>query len=122
MIYLAFEPNWYHALMLGAALAIFQHCACRQSARREERNTGFSRSGGRGHFNYAGLICHGADEYFAGVTPSPWALLIFALPLLQPLLFKLLNLTGHDDLQILFGVLLAVVLGGGGFHLVGLKL
>ena len=63
----------------------------------------------------------GLMSFSQGVAPSPWALLVFAIPLLKPILFKLMDLTGHDDLQILFGVLLAVVLGGGGFHLVGLS-
>ncbi len=53
--------------------------------------------------------------------PSIWALLVFALPLLRPLLYKLLDATGHDDLLILFGLLLALVIGGYGFELVGLS-
>ncbi len=57
----------------------------------------------------------------SGETPSPWALLVFALPLLRPLLHRLLDVCGHDDLLMLFGMLLALVFGGYGFELVGLS-
>jgi hypothetical protein len=57
----------------------------------------------------------------AGRSPSIWALLVFTLPLLRPLLFKLLDASGHDELQLLFGLLLALVVGGYGFELVGLS-
>ncbi len=54
-------------------------------------------------------------------TPSPWALLLFALPLLRPLIHKVLDLSGHDELVILFGLLLALVIGGGTFGYLGLS-
>jgi len=56
-----------------------------------------------------------------GSTPSPWALLAFGLPLLRPLLYKLLDASGHEDLLVLFGLMLALVVGGFGFELVGLS-
>ncbi len=49
---------------------------------------------------------------FAGVsTPTPWAVLLLALPLLRPALLGLLERSGHDELLLLLGVALA--LGGG---------
>jgi len=49
---------------------------------------------------------------FAGVSsPTPWALLLLALPLLRPVLLGLLERSGHDELLLLLGVALA--LGGG---------
>jgi len=57
----------------------------------------------------------------AGQTPSEWVLIIFGLPLLRPLLFKLLDASGHDELLVLLGMLLALVLGGMGFEAVGLS-
>lgn len=58
---------------------------------------------------------------FGGQTPSAWALvLIGALPLLRPALHRLLDLSGHDELLVLAGMLLALVLGGAGFDAVGL--
>lgn len=57
----------------------------------------------------------------AGQTPSIWSLLIFLLPLLRPLLFRLLDISGHDELLILFGLLLALAAGGYGFESIGLS-
>lgn len=54
-------------------------------------------------------------------APSPWALTVFLLPLLRPLLFRLLDFTGHGELLVLFGVVFAVTAGGHGFELVGLS-
>lgn len=56
----------------------------------------------------------------AGRAPSPWA---FALVLLVPgawLLHRVWDRVGHGELQALFGVLVAVVLGYGLFELVGI--
>jgi predicted Kef-type K+ transport protein len=44
----------------------------------------------------------------AGKIPTLWALLLFGLIPLRPLLFKLLNRVGHDELLLLFGVTLAL--------------
>lgn len=56
-----------------------------------------------------------------GDAPSPWALALFALPLLRPLIFKLQDYSGHGELLVLFGMLMAVVLGGAGFEALGLS-
>lgn len=58
--------------------------------------------------------------FTSGEWPSPWALGLLALPLIKPLLHQLLRLTGHNELLILFGILMAV--GGGAlFEAVHLK-
>lgn len=56
-----------------------------------------------------------------GETPSWWALLIFALPLLRPVFYRLLDMSGHDELLMLLGLLLALAVGGQGFESVGLS-
>lgn len=55
-----------------------------------------------------------------GHLPSPYALLLLGLPLLRPVLNKLLELSGHDELLILFGLLLALT-GGTAFEAIGLS-
>lgn len=54
-------------------------------------------------------------------TPSPWAFFLFALFILRPIIHRLLDLSGHDELLILYGLLLALVLGGMGFESFGLS-
>ena len=56
----------------------------------------------------------------AGKIPSIWALTLFALIPLRPVLFRMLEKSGHGELQILFGLTLA--LGGAQlFELVSVK-
>jgi len=57
----------------------------------------------------------------AGKLPSPWALLLLGLPLLRPLLYRLMDRVGHGELLVLFGLFLALVIGSGLFEAVGLK-
>ena len=57
----------------------------------------------------------------AGKVPSAWALLVFLLPLLRPLLYRVLDSSGHEELMLLFGLLLALAAGGYGFESVGLS-
>ncbi|MEN8801974.1 MAG: cation:proton antiporter, partial [Thiogranum sp.] len=55
-----------------------------------------------------------------GKIPSPWALLLFALIPLKPVLHKMLEKSGHGELQVLFGLTLA--LGGAQvFEIAGVK-
>ncbi|MDH5729435.1 MAG: cation:proton antiporter, partial [Gammaproteobacteria bacterium] len=54
-------------------------------------------------------------------SPSIYAFAIFALPLLRPLFFYLMKLCGHGELLLLFGLLLALVVGGAGFDYLGLS-
>ncbi|WP_035415916.1 MULTISPECIES: cation:proton antiporter family protein [Ferrimonas] len=56
-----------------------------------------------------------------GVWPSAWALLLLGLPLLRPLLFKLMERCGHGELLVLFGLSMALVPGAALFEAVGLK-
>lgn len=58
---------------------------------------------------------------WSGQTPNMWALLIFAVPLLRPVLHRLLDFAGHDELLVLMGMLLSLVIGGMGFEAMGLS-
>jgi predicted Kef-type K+ transport protein len=53
-------------------------------------------------------------------TPSPYALLWLGLPLLRPVLGRVLDMVGHGELLVLYGAVVAIALGGAGFDLVGL--
>lgn len=54
-------------------------------------------------------------------APSYWAFLLLGLPLLRPLFGRLLDMAGHEELVVLMGVVLAVVVGGAGFEAVGVS-
>jgi predicted Kef-type K+ transport protein len=54
-------------------------------------------------------------------APSPWAFSLLTLLLLRPLYHRLLDISGHGELVILFGLLAALVIGGHGFEYFGLS-
>lgn len=57
-----------------------------------------------------------------GKVPTAWALFLpLALWGLRPLLYRLADHCGHGELLLLFGLFVALVVGAGGFELVGLK-
>lgn len=56
-----------------------------------------------------------------GDAPSPWAFLVLGFFLLRPLLHWLLDLSGHGELVLLYGLMLALVIGGGSFEQFGLS-
>ncbi len=121
VMWLAFDTPWYQALMLGAALAFSSTVLAAKVLEGKREIRAFHGRVAVGILVMQDLLAMAMLSVSSGVTPSWWALLVFAVPLLRPLLFRLLDMTGHDDLQILFGVLLAVVAGGMGFHAVGLS-
>lgn len=57
----------------------------------------------------------------AGSAPSPFALGLFALPLLRPLLHKAMDRLGDSELQVIGGTVLALVVGAGSFKALGLS-
>ncbi len=60
--------------------------------------------------------------FTTGKTPSLWAFLIIALlPVARWVFRYILDHTGHGELQVLFGMALALAAGAGAFELVGLK-
>lgn len=56
-----------------------------------------------------------------GEWPSPWAGLLFAIPIFRPFWFSLLKRSGHGEMLLLYGLCMALGLGYGLFSLVGLK-
>ncbi len=56
-----------------------------------------------------------------GKIPEITALALFALPLLRPSLFKVLDKAGHGEMLVLYGIFLALVAGAGLFEAVGMK-
>ncbi len=56
-----------------------------------------------------------------GTAPSPFAFSLLGLLLLRPLIYRLLDVSGHGELVILYGLLVALVIGGHGFEYFGLS-
>ncbi|MEJ2141279.1 MAG: cation:proton antiporter [Gammaproteobacteria bacterium] len=56
-----------------------------------------------------------------GEAPSPLAFLLLGLLFLRPVIHRLLDISGHGELVVLYGLLLAIVIGGHGFEYFGLS-
>ncbi|MFA0065780.1 cation:proton antiporter [Vibrio breoganii] len=56
-----------------------------------------------------------------GKVPEWYAIILFALPLVRPLFYKVLDKVGHGELLVLCGIFFALVVGAGLFELVGVK-
>lgn len=66
------------------------------------------------------LVAVGLLSTSGGHSPSVWALGLLALPLVRPVIHRLLEFSGHGELLVLFGAVLAFG-GGFGFELLGLS-
>lgn len=59
--------------------------------------------------------------FSTGKVPNIWVLTLLLLPVLRPLLYRILDRVGHGEMLVLYGLVLALTLGSGWFTLVGLK-
>ena len=118
---LLFTNDWTIALLVGIALA-FSSTVLAAKMLETKREMGiFHGRTAIGILIAQDIIALVVLAIFAGKLPGPWALLIFATPLLRPVLFKVLDFIGHDEVLVLTGMMLSLVIGGVGFELIGLK-
>src|SRR6056297_840463 len=119
--WLLFTDDWTVALLVGIALAFSSTVLAAKilEAKREMGN--FHGRTAIGILIVQDIIALVVLAVFSGKVPGPWALLIFATPLLRPLLHRLLDFAGRDEVLILTGMALSLVIGGYGFELIGLK-
>jgi predicted Kef-type K+ transport protein len=113
--------DWNTALLLGIALAFSSTVLAAKILEVKRELGAFHGRAAIGILIIQDLVALAVLSIWGGHVPSVWALLVFALPLLRPVLHRLLDISGHDELLVLMGMLLAVVLGGMGFEAVGLS-
>jgi predicted Kef-type K+ transport protein len=115
------EVDWNTALLLAIALS-FSSTVFSAKILESKRDIGaFYGRTAIGILIVQDIIALLVLAIWGGQAPTPWALGVFALPLLRPVLHWLLDFTGHDELLVLMGMLLALVVGGMGFESVGLS-
>lgn len=112
--------EWDAALLLAIALAFSSTVLAAKILESKRELKAFHGRVAIGILIVQDLIALAVLSLFGGRAPSPWALLVLGLPLLRPVLHRLLDLAGHDELLVLMGMLLALVVGGTGFEAVGL--
>ncbi|WP_166263345.1 cation:proton antiporter family protein [Marinobacter caseinilyticus] len=113
--------DWPTALLLAVALSFSSTVLAAKVLESKRELRAFHGRVAIGILVMQDLIALAVMSIASGKTPSAFALLIFGLPLLRPMLYRLLDASGHDELLILLGLLLALALGGYGFEVVGLS-
>lgn len=121
IILMFFDVTLYNALLLAIALSFSSTVLAAKILETKRELRAFHGRVAIGILVVQDLIALLVMSVASGTTPSIWALGVFALPLLRPILFKLMDASGHEDLLVLFGLLLSLVVGGYGFELVGLS-
>src|SRR3989344_4361560 len=120
-ILLLLELPWQQGLLLAIALSFSSTVLAAKVLEGKRELRAFHGRVAIGVLIIQDLIALVVMSLASGKVPSAWALLLFGLPLLRPLLFKLLDVSGHEELMVLLGLLLALVLGGYGFEQLGLS-
>ncbi|MEM9279290.1 MAG: cation:proton antiporter family protein, partial [Pseudomonadota bacterium] len=116
-----FTNSWMTALLVGIALAFSSTVLAAKILESKREMGNFHGRTAIGILIVQDIIALVVLAIFSDKTPGPWALLIFATPLLRPLLHKILDYAGHDEILVLTGMALSLVIGGVGFELIGLK-
>lgn len=113
--------DWNTALLLAIALS-FSSTVFSAKTLEAKRDTGtFYGRTAIGILIVQDIIAMVVLAVWGGKSPTIWALWVLAIPLLRPLLHRMLDLVGDDELLVLLGMLLALVIGGMGFQAVGLS-
>lgn len=113
--------DWNTAFLLGIALAFSSTVLAAKILEAKRELAAFHGRVAIGILIIQDLVALLVLSIWGDHAPSTWALLVLALPLLRPVLHWLLDVSGHDELLVLMGMLLAVVVGGTGFEALGLS-
>jgi len=118
---LLFTDDWTVALLVGIALAFSSTVLAAKMLETKRELGNFHGRTAIGILIVQDIIALVVLAVFSDKAPGPLALLILATPLLRPVLYRLLDYAGHDEVLVLTGMALSLVIGGYGFELIGLK-
>ncbi len=115
------EVSWYTAGLLAIALSFSSTVLAAKVLEGKRELRAFHGRVAIGILIVQDLIALFVMSIASGKTPSMWALVVFGIPLLRPLVYRLVDYSGHEELLVLLGLLLALVAGGYGFEQIGLS-
>jgi len=110
-----------NALLLAAALAFSSTVVAAKVLEEKRELRAFHGRVAIGILIVQDLVAVGLLSVAGGHEPSPFALGLLALPLLRPLAHRFLDLSGHGELLLLYGLVLALAVGGLGFETLGVS-
>ncbi len=113
--------DWGVALLLAVALSFSSTVIAAKILEEKRELRAFHGRVAIGILIIQDLVAVAVLSLVGGHVPSPYALVLLALPLLRPLLYRLLDMSGHDELLVLLGLVLALDIGALGFEYVGLS-
>lgn len=120
-IYLILDVEWPTSLLLAITLSFSSTVLAAKVLESKRELRAFHGRVAIGILVMQDLIALVVLSLASGKSPSIYALLVFGLPLLRAPLYRLLDASGHDELLVLLGLMLALALGGHGFEAVGLS-
>lgn len=120
-IHLLMGLSWESALLLALTLGFSSTVVAAKVLEQKRELRAFHGRVAIGILVVQDLVAVALLSVASGTAPSPWVIVLLGLPLLRPLFHWLLDFSGHDELLILFGLLLALVVGGLGFEHLGLS-
>lgn len=113
--------DWNTALLLAIALSFSSTVLAAKILEAKREISAFHGRAAIGILIIQDIVALGVIAVWGGNAPSIWALWILGLPLLRPLIHRLLDWSGHDEVLVLMGMLLALVVGGYAFEAVGIS-
>ena len=120
-IHLLTGLDWKVSIVLGTALGFSSTVVAAKILEEKGELRAFHGRVAIGILIIQDLVAVALLSVIGDSTPSLYALLFLALPLLRPLLFRLLEMSGRDELLVLLGLVLALDVGALGFQQVGLS-
>lgn len=121
VVYAFFDLRWQTALVLGAALGFSSTVVAAKVLEEKRELRAFHGRVAIGILIIQDIAAVALLSVVSARTPSPFIVALLGLPLLRPLLFRLLDVSGHGELLVLYGLVLALALGGLGFGYLGLS-
>lgn len=115
------ELSWQSALVLALALSFSSTVVAAKVLESKRELRAFHGRVAIGILIMQDLVAVAVLSGAGGEAPSPWAFMVLGFFLLRPLLHWLLDLSGHGELVVLYGLVLALVLGGSSFEHLGLS-
>ncbi|WP_339858764.1 cation:proton antiporter [Pseudohongiella acticola] len=120
-IHFFMDVDWNTALLIAMALGFSSTVLAAKILEGKREIAAFHGRVAIGILIIQDIVALGVIAAWSGETPSIWALWILGLPLLRPVLHKLLDLSGHDEIMVLMGMVMALVIGGYAFEVVGVS-
>lgn len=114
------DLGWQTALILGFGLSFSSTVFAVKSFEERAESAARHAAIAIGILIVQDIFAVGFAAASAGKPPSPWALLLLALPLVRRLFTRLMDRVGHGEVMVLFGFVMALF-GYFSFEAVGLK-